>query len=387
MRKVILAVLLTIMFSSNAFAGWYLHCTNRSCVAEQGALKVYWMARGMGGNNIYFGKLTGVSGIPISIDEYRAVEKRIESRIEQSIKRRKAADIEVKAGAPEVTGGPTAGVTGTQENLFAQQRAIGQSKAMGRKVGVDYTLVFVKWLGDTKYGHVSGIRRYWAAAEYALDAYKNGTIEFLIERFFIARNAGDIENVAVNTELTDENKDLVLIKYIGLTRFPGVADAQRRYALASEFAYNLSIKPHLAEQAVKITEEFKNDLKALEVLASPGQTAKGLYRRDKELAFVKWLGNTKVLQHITDPRDRYIVALSAVRKTDDESKRHIAELRNEFEAAIKNKDESVQIVTIKGSPIPVIPIVAVLATSVLFTGAAVFVIRRKKNNQQEIKNV
>lgn len=377
MRKVLLAVLVVMMLGGNSFAGsWSIHCTNDSCVAEQGALKVYWMSYG----DIYSGKLTGVEGIPIAIDDYQAVEKKIESVIEKSITRKKGSDIGVKADTPEGVGGPTAGTTGTKENLFTKKKSMAQSKTMGKKVNVDYTLAFIEWLGDARYGHERSIRKYWRAAEDALDAYKSGNIESLIERFFVARNAGEIDNVAVNTKLSEDNKDLVLTKYVGLTQFPGAQDVKLRYALASSFVYNLSTDSYMAE-AAKITEEFKKDLKALEILAAPGQTAGKLYKKDKDLAFIKWLGDTKIYTYITEPKDRYIVALEFNRRTDEENKTAIAELKQEFEAAIKNKDQSVHIVTIKGSPIPLIPI-AVMAGFGLLVGVVIFIKRRKKNNQQ-----
>ena len=391
MRKILLAVLIVIMLGGNSFAGsWSIRCTNNSCVAEQGALKVYWMSNSF--SDTYSGKLTGVEGIPIAIDDYQAVEKKIESVIEKSITRKKGSDAGVKADTPEGVGGPTAGTTGTKENLFTKKKSMAQSKTMGKKVNVDYTLAFIEWLGDARYGGERSIRKYWRAAEDALDAYKSGNIESLIERFFIARNAGDIDNVAVNTKFTDENKDLVLTKYIGLTKYPGIADAQQRYALASSFVYDLSVNSYMADQAAKITEEFKNDLKSLEIVVKPNQTALKLYKTDKELAFAKWLAdNNKFIESINKMRheDKYLVAIRAIERvknkemTDTEG--FFTQRREEFEAAIKNKDQSVQIVTIKGSPIPVIPI-AVVVGSGLLAGVVIFARRRKKNNQEGVKD-
>lgn len=384
MRKILFGLVVVILLSGNSFAGsWSIHCINNSCVAEQGALKVYWMSSG----DINYGKLTGVDGIPITIEDYQAVEKKVESIIEKSITRKKTSDTGVKADTPEGVGGPTAGTTGSKENLFTRKRSMAQSKTMGKKVNVNYTLAFVEWLGDTRYGHDRSIKKYWGAAEYALDAYKNGNIESLIERFFIARNAGDIDNVAVNTKLNEENKDLVLTKYIGLTMYPAIADVKQRYALASNFVYDLSTQSYMAEQAAKISEEFKSDLKALEIIAKPNQTSLNLYKTDKELAFAKWLAdNNKFIDNIDKMQipDKYIVSIRVIDKLKNkqlsgEDMVFFTEQKNEFETAIKNKDKSVQIVTIKGSSIPVIPI-AVIVSLVLLVGLVSFV-KRKKNNQ------
>ena len=382
MKKLVLILVISLAFTVNSFAGfsWSIQCTNfYSCVAEQGALKVYWTRAPVDQPySFYYGKLTGVEGIPISIDDYQTMEKKIELVIEKSITRKKGGDIEVKANAPEGVGGPTAGTTGSKENIFTRKKSMAQSKMMGKKINVDYTLAFVEWLGDTRFGDSPGITKYWAASEYALDAYKRGAIESLIEMFFIARNADDIDAIAVDTKLTDENRGIVLTKYIGLTEYPAIGDVQLRYRHASNFAYNLSTAS-FTDQAVKITEAFKKDLEALKVLTKPNQTALKLYKKDKELAFAKWFGDAKVFEHIKDYKDRYIVALSLVRDTSENIKEWLTGFRAEFETAIKNKDQSVQIITVRSSPIPVIPIAVIAA---LLIGVVIFVKRKKKNNQQ-----
>ncbi len=394
MKRVIASIVsfLVVIITTNTEAGyWSIHCENASCVASQGALKVYWMAAGI--NNIYQGKLTGVEGIPISIEDYQAVEKKIESTIEKTITRKKGSDTNVKADAPEGTGGPSAGRTDSKENLFSKKRSMSQSKTMGKKVNVDYTLAFVEWLGDTRFILDKSIKRYWVAAEMALNAYKNGNIEELIEQFFIARNAEAIEDVAVNAKLTDETKALIMTKYIGLTRFP-LALPTVRYALASQAVYNIS---NNTEEAVKVSNEYKQDMENLSMLIRPGQTALKLYKSNPELAFLKWLAdNHRFVKNINDMplEDKYLVAISVFREIkadllDDADKSFFKEERQEFEAAIKAKDKSVQIVTVKGSPIPVIPVISIVAVSAVIIGAIYIgtrANRKKKNNTQEVIN-
>lgn len=387
MRRIFF-VLIFLLIPGIALAGsWSIHCENSSCVASQGALKVYWMAASM--SDIYGGgKLTGVEGIPIAIDDYQAVEKKIESVLEKTITRKKSSDTGVKADTPEGVGGPTAGTTESKEKLFTKKRSMAQSKTMGKKVNVDYTLAFIEWLGDIKYGYEPSIRRYWRAAEDALDSYKNGTIEELIERFFIARNAEEIDNVAVDTKMTAENKDIVLTKYIGLIKFGLTDDTKRRYALASGYVYDLSSSSFMADQAAKITEEFKKDLESLKLLIEPNQTAEKLYKKDKELAYAKWLAdNNKFIPVINKMqfKDKYLIAISIMRKLKDKQLSQsdvdffTAEWNN-FETAIKNKGQSVQIVTVKGSPIPIIPAAVVIGSGALI-GAVIFIKRKKKDKQ------
>jgi len=401
MRKVLLGVLVIFAFASNSIAGnWSIHCTNNSCVAEQGALKVYWMATSMFDAGMYRGKLTGVEGIPVAIDDYRTVEKRIQAVIEKASTRKRGADAGVKAGAPEVAGGgPAAGATSQRENLFTQKRTIGQDKVMGERININYTLVFVEWLGDTWYGHIQGIRKYWAAAEHALQAYKDGTIAELIERFLIQRNAAEIDNVAVDAEINDENQNLILTKYIGLTIYPAIEDAKRRYSLASDYVYSLS-SARMQSEAEKISEEFRNDLKALALLMQPNQTARNLYRKNKDLAFAKWLADNDKFTSAIDnmeTTDKYLAAVSVIRRLQDgqipsDGVAFFTAERKNFETAITNREKSVEIITFAGSPTPEIPTpeipiaIIIAGAAVLLIGGVVLVRRRKKNNQGGVSN-
>ncbi len=382
MKRIIASIvsfLAMTMYIPRAEAGnWSIQCTNNSCEAAQGALKVYWMAAGF--NNIYQGKLTGVEGIPISIDDYQSVEKKIELTIEKTITRKKGTDTNVKADAPDGMGGPSAGTTGSKENLFAKKRSISQGKTMGKKVNINYTLAFVEWLGDTRFGFDKSIQRYWAAAEMALSAYKNGNIEELIEQFFIARNAEAIEDIAVDAKLTDENKVLILTKYIGLTRYH-LSEPSVRYAFASQTVYGLSRN---TEEAVKISEEYKKDMDTLKLLLKPGQTVLKLHQTNPDIAFVKWLADTHRFVKLIDDMpltDKYMAAIGVLRKIKanlltDADASFFQGQRQEFEAAIKAKDKSVQIVTVKGSPIPVIPVIVAVAVAGLVIGV---IYARKRN--------
>jgi hypothetical protein len=387
MKRLLIITLIVLTMSGVAHAGsWSINCVNDSCVAEQGALKIHWSAEG---RSLYYGKLTGVEGIPINIEDYQAAEKKVESVIEKSITLKKSSDTGVKGDAPDGLGGPSAGVTGSKENLFTKKRSMSQSKTKGKKISVDYTLAFIEWLGDTRFGWDSSIKRYWSAAEYALDSYKNGSIEDVIEGFFIARNAGDLAHIDVDSKINDENKNLVLIKYLGLVKFPGMEDAKQRYALASGIVADLSTNKYMEEAAAQITKEFNRDIASLKILSEPGQTAEKLYKKDKNLAFAKWLAdNHKFIAAIDKlpAKDKYIIAANVVNRynnnvLDAADMEYFTTERQNFETAIKNKDKSVQIVTIK-SKFPVIPIAGVVGVGILI-GVIGVVNRRKNNNQQE----
>jgi tetratricopeptide (TPR) repeat protein len=379
MKRLVLGLMMVVllMIAGNANAGsWSIHCINDSCEASQGKLKVYWS--GMGSLN-----LTGVEGLPVSIEDFQTAEKKIEQAMEKSISDRKGSDINVTADGREKDD-LSVKMGEKKENLFSKKKSIRKSMSKGQKVNIDYTLAFVKWLGDTRYyrsGYSYPIGRYWAAAERALQAYMDGTIGDMIELFFISRNAEEIKNVDVSSPISDDNKMIVMAKYVGLTRFPGVQDASERYSLASNMVYDITA--HDLPVGAEITANYKKDMQAIKELLKPNQTAIKLYAKDKDLAFGKWLAdNNKLADHINQMpiSDKYIVVarIADELKTGKINADDLKDLRAEFEKAIQSKDQSVKIVTVKGASIPVVPIVVVVGM-VLLVGVIVFTKKKKKS--------
>ncbi|MBI3755389.1 MAG: hypothetical protein HY265_04410 [Deltaproteobacteria bacterium] len=233
-----------------------------------------------------------------------------------------------------------------------------------------------------RYGGGSlGIKKYWYAAEMALDAYKNGTIQELIEQFFVSRNSAAIEDVAVDTQITDENKNVVLTKYIGLVRYSDVAVASARYSWAAGDVYGLQ---NDTQTARKISAEYKQDMADLQTLARGGQTAKKLYGRgQKDLALVKWIADSQLQPPYSTGvvKDKYVSMMSVVRgcTADENCKKILSERRAELETAIKNHDKSTEMVTIQRTFPPVLPLlIGAIVVGIVVSGGVYFW-RRKKS--------
>lgn len=343
-----------VLTTHNAHA-WSTRCTNGSCEATEGKLAIYWAADSM--SDIYQGKLTGIEGVPVTIEDFEATEKKIDQMFEKATTSKKTGSAEVK-GASEEIGGPSAGVSGNQEMAFTKKRGMSQSKTAGKKVTMDYGLTFIKWLGDTRFSSScywkspGDIGQYACAAEYALQAYMDGTIQADVESFFFQKDAGRVEDVPIDATLNDDNKDLVLTKYIGLTKVYK-DDPQVRYAVAHQEVMKLlySQGKESTEELKKVNEEYQKQMEGLQVLIKPNQTALKLHKKDNDLAFAKWIGDNIIsIQTYPSPKDRYTIALDAVSKYSDTEE--IKKNRTDFEKSIQNKDQSVQIVTFKGPKIP-----------------------------------
>lgn len=354
MKKLVLGVLFCMVLSSTAYAGsWNIHCTNNSCVADQGRIKVYWVSNSF--ENMYTGKLTGVDGLPISVGDFKSVEQNVNKIFESNIPKQKEAK---------------------QESDNPLKVNMNTDKSVSRsKISIDYTLAFVQWLGDTRYNWDRSIKRYWSATELILDSYSKGSILPLIEGFFFSKNASEIGKIQIDITINDKNKMLVFTKYIGLTNFAGVPDEEARYSSAYDKLSNLVNSKNPADQKELdiIYSNYKKNMESLKVLIKPNQTALKLWQKDKELAYAKWFGDNYVAEHINDHKDRYLVAIilpdklkQIAEKTED-----MKQLGVQFETAIKNKDQSVTMVTIKGIEIPWVLIVAVLGL-IMIAGATIF---------------
>ena len=394
---VMLLILLLIATPGQSIAGsWSIHCTNNSCVATQGSLKVYWMSNSF--NDMYHGKLTGVEGIPITIEDFETAEKQISMAIEKATTTRRSKSSSVSTGAPEeIGGGPSSSVGGSQENLFTKKRSISQSKSMGKKVGINYTLALVQWLGDSLMPHDKSIKKYWGAAEYLLDAYSNRTINDIIEAFFILQNKGAIYGIDLAQKHSEDTVRLALVKYIALVAcfvYYGMGSFDSCIGAASTFSFMAA--DDLQRQASK---DFLADTEDLRRLLEPGAKALNLYPKHPDLAFAKWLVDNGKLTQIADIidaahstksgtdsieqmplQDKYIVAIASIKKINQKNlvgpKAHIVENeRAAFENAIKSKDQSVQIVTVPGKfPISVAGLAGIAGIALVGTA----VILKKK---------
>lgn len=383
-----LALLTLTVITKTANAGnWSIHCVNNSCEASQGRIKVFWSSNSY--NNTYSGTVSGVEGLPISLEDFESAEKKVDQQIEKSVTSKNSAgtDKKISSGDRDSKEGPASKMTGSQEKAFSRRNSMSQSKTKGKKISIDYTLAFVKWVGDTKMSwEPLEVKRCWGATELIMSKYGDGTIQQLMESFFFAKNADKIDEVQVDAKLNDDNRDLVMTKFIGLTQFPGLKDLQKRYSLANDRMMTLVYGKDTASlsELNKLSDRYATVVKELKLLVKPGQTALKLYEKNKELAFAKWIGDNKVVEHITDPTDRYVIALDVVKEKGFDTEKNY---QSEFEGAITSKDQSVQVVTFKSNffatLLTVIPVV--FGGGIIVGGA--FWWRRRKSNRDANVNI
>jgi len=377
MKKTIItlaAFVSAVLFTGQAMAGnWSIDCQNASCVAEQGRIRVFWMAAAMNGgpNSMYTGKLTGVEGIPITIEDYESVEKHVAAVMKKATIRYKASGKQRDATAEIDTSG---------DQTFQRSRSIPQSELTDRKVGMDYNLIFVKWLGDTRFGNDRSIKRYWAAAEYALEAYMHGTIRDDIEGFFILRDPEKINAVDVAEEPTEDTKKWILAKYISITSGGNLASAY-------SYAAFLLRDPARARDLTIVSNSYDRDIAQVRVLMEPGQTAKKLWDKNrKDLAFAKWAADVAADKQklegipLVDIYLKFVHGLS----TSNIDKSLLMQLRAKFETAIEANDPGVNMVTVQETGFAGKALAGGLVIIGMVAGAVIYA-RRKKNRRIDAK--
>jgi hypothetical protein len=322
-------------------------------------------------NDMFHGKLTGVDGIPVTIEEFDTAEKQVSMAVEKAMSTRKSQTSSVSAGAPEeIGGGPSSSIGGSRENLFSKKRSISQSKSMGRKISINYVAALAQWLGDILVPYDQSIKKYCYAAEYLLHAYSNNTIGDIIEAFFIMHQKDVVKDIDLAQKHSEDTVRLALVKYIALVAcfvYYGMDSFDSCIGAASTFSFMAA--DDLKRQASK---DFLADTEDLRRLLEPGAKAVDLYPKHPDLAFAKWLVDNGKLNKIADIvneihltrsgtdsieqmplQDKYIVAIMILKKIKQKDlvgpKAHIVENeRAAFENAIKSKDQSVQIVTVPG---------------------------------------
>lgn len=341
MRQALLVTVCLFLLNTAAIAGsWNISCTNSSCVASQGRIQVFWSAPM---NDVYSGKLTGVEGLPIDMKDMQAAEAKVKSLVDEI----------APASKKEENGEDKTGFGSDTKPAYSES------------VSVDYTLAFVQWLGDTKFGNDSSIKRYWEATEYILDRYTDGEIAKLMDVFFMERNSEQLMTVPVNTKVNEKNKQFLIAKWFATKKLAPV-EAPATLSNAYSILLRIGKKDVPSEQMFKdvpklkviygknldeLFIEYQEDMKKVKKMMKPGLTAKKLLDKgQKDLALAMWLGNkvlmaSKATDNLPPLPDLYVEALGVVAINNKN-------IQAAFEKGIKSNDPSLIYVAVKGSPVP-----------------------------------
>jgi len=346
----VISITLFLSFKPS-FASWIINCQGRQgsfmCIATMGGIEIQW-------NDIK--GLTGVRGLPLGIEDFQRQEKVVSqamektSIIKKSTTQRVSTPAEVPAGAGTDTG---------KENVFSRKQSMSQSKTMGEGIKIDYTLAFVKWVGDhhpfisdemRKSKHFA---KYAKACELIIDMYNKGKINALIERFILARDLDIIKNAKIVSKdklekLSDTEKSIIMAKFVSLAALWDIQNEVERFNMALILSATAETDENFLQE---IADAYIFRLERIQKIKQPINVLQ-LADADKGTAFTKWIAESKpdILPYITNLDDRYIVFFS--QSFYDKNSSIVPQLMQEFEKALENQNESVtKVVYSKFEPI------------------------------------
>ncbi len=390
MKKTILATLAiaTLAMATAAHAGsWAIHCTNGSCTASQGALAIQYSGMDMMGHGV--SRLTGISGLPFSAEDFQSQEKALNMSVEKSISkdRKTSAGMDASGSMGEgATGGGKIGNDTSRSNGLTRKKSQSVSQSAGGKVTVNHTLGFFNFYADNTFPcNMQGaysLQKYMCAAETIMDSYaKDGGESVKTEMYgylFSMKSAEIMPDVDIMAKTNADNSEMQAIKYASITVVP--AAGVNRWKLGyQEYQRKTKDDASFAE----FNKSFLADQIAVKLLMKPGQTAKKLEnsgKHDLALAkyaadhFVKWQENQGI-SDIKSLSDKYLLAVALVR--DAESKTAVD---TQFAIDLKKNDPSVNLVTVpvNWSKRILNAVLALTAGGAVAAGIA-FVLKRKKS--------
>ncbi len=359
MKKLLLILIFVLTISiTNADAfSWRVYCENLSCEASGGGVKVMWSAYAW--DDIYKGTLTGIQGLPVNIEDFQEAQKRAEQTIEKILSVKKSYLTIIGLSQSEIGTRTESG----KEQAISKRRSMSQSETQTRRIRIDYTLNFVKRLGDSLYASYApdDMRRYIHAVEVIVTTYTQdpNALYELIDAYMISQQLQDFSEASL---ILSKAVDELVFNMKSASAFEIAA-----YLSASEkgFQTPYDSPEKIPSQITKddilksfiiyaraAKDSYENIYEMFKKITAPGETALNLHQKGEiVLAYAKWFADTK-LKHITDPDFRYLTAIHYARlhPADMENPKDYIKLKRdytEFEQAIEKRDKSVKLVTVK----------------------------------------
>lgn len=208
------------LFSKTALAGmnWKIDCSNDSCAAAAGGLKVEWSSPD---NYLSLAKLTGVSGLPLNVKRVKNTETALNTAYQATVKK----DASILQGMPvdhmlQFNNNASYGVS--------KDVGLKLSSVVGNNVDVNLDAKLVRFIAIHVYGEPSEAYYYVKAAQKLLSLYYVGHIRSVVSLFLLYKN-----NIALNDfGLTHPDKlssILILSKFYAYLEYP---DSKNKYKKA-----------------------------------------------------------------------------------------------------------------------------------------------------------
>lgn len=246
-------ILSIFLFSKTAFAGmnWKIDCSNDSCAAAAGGLKVEWSSPD---NFLSLSKLTGVSGLPLNVKRVKNTETALNTAYQATVKK----DASILQGMPvdhmlQFNNNASYGVS--------KDVGLKLSSVTGNNIDVNLDAKLIRFIAIHVYGEPSEAYYYIKAAQKLLSLYYTGHIRSVVSLFLLYKNNIDISDFGL-THPDKLSSILILSKFYAYLKYP---DSKDKYKKAYLSLFNMFY--HKNDRAVgNIVKRYNSTLKTLKAL-------------------------------------------------------------------------------------------------------------------------
>ena len=239
MKRIIVLLFfsLSIYFlSPAAFAlNWSINCTNGSCVGSAGRLTLYWTMQNPNAANenaIYnVQQVTGIKGLPFSIENYKQVENNIIKGIDKNLKEQGKAYNQTQ--------------TGSKSNNKNQETSLNSFTGGGfGGININYNLQLLRFVAkNVIFGNLNNINSYMEAADLLLHEYYSNRIVPVLWLFLISNNNYNLINLDI-TKINKYDRIPVLVKWFAYSNyFDSLYQGKYKYKHAAEILLGSYMSP------------------------------------------------------------------------------------------------------------------------------------------------
>ena len=199
------------------------NCTNGSCVAMAGGIKIYfsWNMNGSLNqyvNNMPYSAITGIEGLPVTVSNYKQIIRSINES--KTVSKKLIAKIDNKMGIsiPEITGINIGSYKSAKsENANDIAKTMSQELSSSNPVNINYDLSFCHFIGKNFTMSTGGFNHVLAGALMLMRYYRQNNfkaIDSLLQLYILSVNPKIIQKITIFTPITNITANLINYKYM-----------------------------------------------------------------------------------------------------------------------------------------------------------------------------
>lgn len=199
------------------------NCTNGSCVAMAGGIKIYfsWNMNGSLNqyvNNMPYSAITGIEGLPVTVSNYKQIIRSVNESKAVSKKLIDKIDNKMGISIPEITGiNIGSHKQAKSENANDIAKNMSHELSSSNPVNINYNLSFCHFIGKNFTMTTGGFNHVLAGALMLMRYYRQNNfkaIDSLLQAYILSINPKIINKITIFTPITNTTANLINYKYM-----------------------------------------------------------------------------------------------------------------------------------------------------------------------------